>query len=75
VIRGAGVGEGLGDGSGDGEGLGDGSGDGEGVCANVFSCVLLATKPAAPNAGNNFTNDRRLFEVFCLTRISFFTCL
>jgi hypothetical protein len=65
VIRGVGV----------GEGLGDGSGDGEGVCANALSSVLLATKPAAPNAGNNFTNDRRLFEVLCLTRIAFFTCL
>ena len=63
MIRGVGV----------GEGLGDGSGDGEGVCANVFSGILLATKPAAPIAGNNFTKDRRLFDVFLLTRFSLST--
>ena len=65
MIRGVGV----------GEGLADGTGDGEGVCANAFSGVLFATNPAAPSAGNNFTNDRRLFEVLRLLRLSFFTCL
>jgi hypothetical protein len=63
VIRGGGV----------GEGLGDGRGDGEGVCANAFRGVLFATKLAAPSAGNNFTNDRRLFEVLRLARFPFFT--
>jgi len=54
-----------------GVGLVDGSGDGEGLCANVFSGVFDATKPAAPNAGKNFTNERRLFEVLRLMRFSF----
>ena len=61
MIRGVGV----------GDGLADGSGDGEGLCANVFSGVFDATKPAAPNAGNSFTNERRLFEVLRLMRFSF----
>jgi len=60
-------------GAGVGEGLGDGKGDGEGVCAKVFSGVLLATKPAAPIAGNNLTKDRRLLDVFLLPRFSLST--
>ena len=46
-----------------GDGDGEGKGEGVGVWAKVLSGNLVATIPAAPSAGSNLTNDRRLFEV------------
>ena len=59
-------------GAGVGEGIGEGNGVGVGVCAGVVG-TLDATKLAAPSAGNNFTNDRRLFEVLRFGWFVFFT--
>ena len=42
-----------------GEGEGEGIGVGVGVCAVADNGRLETAKPAAPSAGNSFTNDRR----------------
>jgi len=54
VIRGAGV----------GDACGAGAARLVGLCASEFNGSLVATIPAAPIAGSNFTKVRRLEDVF-----------
>jgi hypothetical protein len=53
VIRGVGV----------GDGAGEGTGVGDGVCATEVNGSCVATKVAAPRAGSDWTNARRLLDV------------
>jgi hypothetical protein len=59
-------------GAGVGDGLGDGTTVGDAVWANASSGSLETVRPAAPSAGSSFTNVRLPTVIFRFLEVVFF---